>query len=648
MSQIKILPEHISNRIAAGEVIERPASIVKELVENAIDAGATQITITVINAGQKLISISDNGSGMDSDDAFLCLEQHATSKISVAEDIDSICSFGFRGEAIPSIASVSRFTIRTRKEDAIDGTEVFVQAGKILSTKPIGCAVGTEMQVKDLFFNTPARKKYLKTAPTEEKHIQETLYLIAIPHTEVSFELIMDGRRVFQSPAHNDLKMRLSTFFGRNYVDGLIPIAYKNEGVSVKGFVSKHGITRTNRKEQRAFVNGRAIDSPAIYKGIRNGFGGLIEKGRFPLAIIFIRVEPNTIDVNVHPAKREIRFKNELIISSTIAECITMSLKQNSAPTASLHTGISLKNMLNSSNVGYRLKQKENNTPDLELDYNNQQLHTSQPQELHTSQPQELHTSQPQELHTSQPQELHTSQPQELHTSQPQELHTSQPNEKIHTSLLSDDIKPVSEKPPVVDENKTLFPGGTELEILGQIDNTYIVAKSPNGLIVIDQHAAHERVLYEKILNNQKKSEAVQPLLFPITLDFQPAEIRFLLKNNDTFYSVGFGLEPFGENTILLTSIPSSIKQENAGGLIKEMLDSLLHSGEIKKNVDINTIAQVACKAAIKAHDELKPSELEGLLKQMAQCELPFSCPHGRPTIINIGLKELEKRFGRT
>ncbi|MDD2524637.1 MAG: DNA mismatch repair endonuclease MutL, partial [Endomicrobiaceae bacterium] len=327
MGKIRVLPEHVCNRIAAGEVIERPASVVKELVENALDAGALTVRVNIEKSGTKLIAVSDDGSGMDPDDALQCLEPHATSKIFTEKDILEISTFGFRGEAVPSIASIARFTIRTRQKESLEGTEVTSIGGKVVSAAPAGCAPGTEMIVKDLFFNTPARKKFLRSGPTEDSHIQESLMMLSLSNPHVSFELVMDGRKAFSSPASDTLLPRIRSFFGQEMEKGLMPLKYSASDIKVSGYIARHGFTRTSRREQRIFINGRPVEALPVYQGIRDGYGSLVEKGRFPPVLLFLRVDPLMIDVNVHPAKRDIRFKNPQLVSSVVSEAVRSTLR---------------------------------------------------------------------------------------------------------------------------------------------------------------------------------------------------------------------------------------------------------------------------------------------------------------------------------
>ncbi len=612
MSIIRVLPENISNKIAAGEVIERPASVVKELVENAIDAGADKITVNIEDAGLKSIAVTDNGCGMDEDDALLCIEPHATSKIFHDADIFNIVTFGFRGEAIPSIASIAKFTLRTRRHEALEGMEVIVHGGKVVSAIPKGCAPGTEMIIRDLFFNTPARKKFMRTKSTEEKHIHETLMMLSLPYPHISFELYMDGRTVFSSPGHDTLPPRLNTFFGKDFSKAMLPVDFSDRDITVTGYVARHGFTRTSRREQRIFVNGRPVEAPAIYDGIRNGYGSLVEKGRFAPVILFLQVSPAMVDVNVHPAKREVRFHNSRNISQTITEAISVILRHSAAPTISVDTALPLKSILKGAGISYIPREEEpefdfrepvpDNTP--ENRYEAPSFTTSAPK------------------------------PNISHVATP-----ARDSGAVYGTAYQD----ANRQP----GRAVAIEGFGELKILGFLDNTYMLVQADNGLIVIDQHAAHERVMYEKLLKGSGAVESSQQLLLPITLELSRPETMFIEKNHATFLQLGFDIEPMGNNTVLINAIPASLHQNCAGNVIRDLLTDLIEHESPSRETDLAIIARAACIAAVKAHDHLSMEEAGSLLLQLAACDLPFSCPHGRPTIINISFAELEKRFGR-
>ncbi len=610
MSEIKILPENISNRIAAGEVIERPASVVKELIENAIDAGAGSIVVEIQKAGRKLISVTDNGCGMDADDALMCLEAHATSKIKDRNDIDNIRTLGFRGEAIPSIAAVSRFHLTSRRHDASEGSTVAVICGKVVENGPVGSAPGTRIAVKELFCNTPARKKFLRSDATEEKHIQEHVYMLSLPYPGIAFELLIDGRCVFSSPAHNNLLPRLKTYFGKNYASNMVKIGYSSNGITVTGYTARHGLTRNTRREQRTFINGRPVESQALYRGISEGYSGLIEKGRFPPAILFLRLDPLDVDVNVHPAKREIRLRHDTLVAQAVTEAIRIALRQAPSPTLAFDSRLPLQSLLAGAEIAYQPPQME--TPEFTPNFN-----TPSPFSPENTQ---------------------------LTTASCENTVPDSGTETKHASAIPQEhVKDIDEA-----TEEYCLPGSGTVKLLGFLDRTYILALADSGLLVIDQHAAHERVLFERLLNADDNQVLSQRLLLPITLELSRSETTFIERYKPVFAKLGFEIQPLSSNTVMVSAIPASLKQENAGGLLRDILSDLLDDSSAgRRKLDLETVARSACKAAVKAQDTLTFKEAHSLLRQMADCHLPFSCPHGRPTVINISVRELEKRFGR-
>ncbi len=644
MSKIRLLSDEVCNRIAAGEVVERPASVVKELVENSLDAGASKIVVEAEQGGRKCIRVVDDGEGMDHDDALLCLDPHATSKISKEEDIFSISTFGFRGEAVPSIASVSRMTIRTRRREDEAGSEVFVNGGKAVSIKPVGCPPGTEILVCDLFHNVPARRAFLRSVATEERHITEIMTNIALAHPDVAFVLKLNGRILISSPANASLAPRIRELFGKEYASAMLPISRTEYGIAVNGFVARRSYLKASRAEQRAFVNGRPIESPAIYRAIKEACGPMIERGRCVPAILFLTMSPGTVDVNVHPTKREVRFRQEFEVIAAVRSAVAATLRLHDpvvAPTpesmldpeildnklipsfspdrtqsaATNWNGTNacdgrrfdapktLEGLLQSAFVQYRLL-----GPDAEALRNAVNIHAEARANEGSANANET----------------------ELFPERSNAVRTSNPEPDFR--LTADDA-PVAEF------------GNQGLRLLGVLENSYIVGAIPGGLVLIDQHAAHERVLFERILNGVDGSLS-QKLLIPITLELSKSDMVFLSHNLHEFEAVGFEFEPFGQNTIKLNAIPAAIPQDNAGGFFSDLLARIAEEGSGQR-IATDLIARAACKAAIKAHDRISLEEAEALLRQMSQCALPYSCPHGRPTMLNISLNEIEKRFGR-
>ena len=676
MSRIRLLSEAVCNRIAAGEVVERPASVVKELVENSLDAGATKITVSVEQGGQKLISVLDNGEGMDPDDAMLCLESHATSKIRDEGDIFTIHSFGFRGEAIPSIASVSRMTIRTRRRESSEGFEIAVHASKELSARPTGCAPGTEITVRDLFGNVPARRKFLKSAATEERHIVEVITNMALAHPHVAFELRLDGRASISSPSADTLAPRIRELFGKEFSDAMVPVARTESGIRITGFISRRSYTRPSRQEQRVFVNARPVESAAVYRGIREGCGPTLDKGRYQAAILFLSMPPRSVDVNVHPAKREVRFRNEFEVISAVRNAVTEALRladpvipcitgrmsgygvTSPAAFPEEETGFPPKS---AGNAGEKISGPETASSEPgafssssapssfpgtasaglagKLFPDNAAGGCSIERILKTALVEYRVLSSLSSAGSASPSSSGQPDMPLFHASSAQGMAPS-PNGGNGEGEETGPAAAVSAAP---DSGK--FPGADKLQILGLLEDSYIVGSIPGGLVLIDQHAAHERVLFEQILKRRDVSLS-QRLLLPITLELSRAETAFVEKNAECFAKLGFEIEPFGQNTVKLNGIPPALPQDNAGGIFRDLLAGITDSG-IAGRAEINQIARAACKAAVKAHDRLSLQEAEALIRAMADCEQPFSCPHGRPTVLNISLNEIERRFGR-
>jgi len=649
MSKIRQLSDEVCNKIAAGEVVERPASIVKELVENALDAGALKITVTIEDGGRRSISVADDGEGMDADDALLCLDPHSTSKISSEADIFDIASFGFRGEAIPSIAAVTRLTIRTRRRETPEGVEVFIAGGKSVSEKPAGCPPGTEVTARDLFFNVPARKSFLRTVATEERHIVETLSNIALAHHDVAFVLKADGRILLSTPAAPSILPRIAEFFGREYAGALLPFSRTERGITVNGFIARRGFTRNSRAEQRIFVNARPVESAPVYRAIKEACGPMLERGRFQPALIFLTMPPGSVDVNVHPTKREVRFRNEFDVIAAVRTAVSAALRTNDAVIPVTDEGVndpaetsarlfpdfapdmqtrtapdpggapvpppvpasgivtSVEALLESARVGYRVL-----GPMLHAPFNPPRAagNGSEPGCAPDGGMEDAPLPIP-----------------------PEAAPEESPDEP------RPDFRLVAEDAPASDF------GGTGLRLLGVLENSYIVAAIPGGLVLIDQHAAHERVLFERILNGVDGTLS-QRLLMPITIELSPADMAYVARNLHEFENVGFEIEPFGRNTVKLNAVPAAIRQENVGGFFQDMLARIGELGAGQR-LATDTLARAACKAAIKAHDHISLQEAASLIEQMSHCALPYSCPHGRPTMLNISISEIERRFGR-
>ena len=641
MSRINLLPEQIYNKIAAGEVVERPASVLKELLENSLDAHADKISVRIQKAGSDMIAVVDNGDGMDADDALLCFEAHATSKIKAESDLFAITTMGFRGEALPSIASVSRITLRTRQKDSPEGSEVVIQGGKMVSSRPAGCAPGTEIIVRDLFFNTPARKKFLRSAGTEEHHIAEMMTSLALAHPEISFELRIDGRNFMNSPGSADLIPRIRHLFGRDYADALLPLSGGLNGIEVSGYIARRSFTKTTRSEQRLFVNSRPVESQAIYRAVRDGCGPVLDKGRYQPCILFIRMDPAMVDVNVHPAKREVRFSREFEVAAAVRNAVAQALRESGESDLSpgtVYVPDPVRNPV-SEPVPFELR-PDSPEPELISPKPFSIVNDPTPEKPAENHPEpHVEDAYDMELILKSAFLDYTPLSQQTVLKRASELPGLEPEKTAEKETPASDDNPESPTPPA--QGNSLG-----LRIIGILNQTYIIAEKADGLILIDQHAAHERVLFEKILKGVDGTLS-QRLLIPVTLELTRAEMVFVRKNGEALEKIGFEAEPFGANTIKLNAIPAVLSQDSSGQMFKDMLANLAENGNPGERANYEQIAMCACKAAVKANDQLSMAEAVSLLRQLSYCDLPFACPHGRPTILNISMKEIERRFGR-
>ena len=646
MSVIKVMSRELANRIAAGEVVERPSSVVKELVENAIDSGAARICVTIEKAGSKLISVTDNGCGMDSEDALLALETHGTSKLTDDTDLLSIGTLGFRGEAIPSIASVSRFTLKTRRKEDREGTKIEVEAGILKSNSPFGGAAGTTVEVKDLFFNVPARKKFLKSPATEEHHIEEVMVNLALGHWEQSFELRVDRKLSFSSAGSQDQKLRIMELFGRSFAKNLLPVEYRENNVAITGFVASPGFTRPARREQRVFVNRRAVESNAVWRGIRDGYGTLdSESGRFPPVILNITLPAEELDVNVHPAKREVRFKSEYFITRCVSAAVSAALRRNmqtaddQSEIASIQNvmpddSISIDQILDTAMVSYGVKnqvQEEFFTDEKNVEPVEQSQETPE----YTVKARFV----PPRAEVKDPLDDILPVPEPFNRKPAPPADGSIPLRKDDESTIgSGDVHPA-------------FSGNWPTEVLGIWSNSYILCNSNAGMVIVDQHAAHERILFEKILKAAKEgNKSSQLLLIPQSLSLRGSEHRLMFKNKEIFESLGFEFEDAGGSTILISAVPADLAPVCRP--VEEMIPDMLEDLLVKQNnaslsVDLDAAARAACHNAIRANDRLTLQEAANLIEEMKKCTQGTMCPHGRPTMITITKFELEKRFKR-
>lgn len=592
MSFVHVLDDNTINKIAAGEVVERPASVIKELVENAIDAKADRIEVEIMAGGTSFMRVSDNGIGMSREDAEKAILRHATSKIVQVDDLQAIATLGFRGEALPSIASVSRFNLQTRQAGAELGTEIKITGGKTTEIGAAGCNLGTTIRVEDLFFNTPARKKFLKTNNTESGRINEFIIKLAISHPEIAFKLINNNKSSLATPGRGDLKETLQSLYGASVGQSLLPLEFEDEDIKLWGFVSKPSAIRSSRSWQTFIVNGRIIASRAIAKAIDNAYHALIPKSGYPLIALNIEVPQHTIDVNVHPQKTEMKFEDESRIFKAVYKAVLDAVRPK-------------------GQVG--------------------QLGQLAAQADHVQQHVEKGL-----------QELNFG--QSVMNFPLREEKPAMTWQEGTTALAQD--KSVKSVQSVVDEEEKLPTAG--MIPIGQVDDTYIIAQDGDSLYIVDQHAAHERVLFDRF-SAQAEHIPSQQLLVHLILDFSTHESQIIEENLELLAGLGFGLEPSGPNQFRLMEVPVDVPSSQAEEFIREVLASMeeLHrptAAELRQAV----LATTACKAAIKAGFKLNYRQMEILLQELNDTAMPYTCPHGRPTIIKFSSDELAKMFKRT
>ena len=562
MPKIRVLSESVASKIAAGEVVERPASVVKELVENSLDASATRIVVEIRNGGRSYIRVADDGTGMSREDARLAFERHATSKISSFADLYAVNSLGFRGEALPSIASVAKVTMETRERRSLEGTRVVVEGGEVLSLEARGCAPGTSVVVEELFFNTPARRKFLKSDTTEAREIATTLmrYLLAFP--EVHFEFFKDGRRSMAAPK-GSMRDRLALLFGRDTGRQLREVALESEGYRIYGFVSPPSLNRASRREQYLFVNRRFVKSRLLSAALDEAYHTLLPRHRHPLAFIFLELNPAMVDVNVHPAKIEAKFKEGDKLSALLTEAIREALREPAKAQEAKPRQLSLAVERSPAGGGVR---------EARVEYAPQA-------------------------------------------------------EKTGPSTFQ------------------------QLKPLAQLHNTYILAESSDGLVLIDQHAAHERVLFERFRAQLEEAKLErQELLSPALIELSPREAALLEENLELISELGFEIESFGDRSYLVKVVPLFLGEVVHKEEIYEIVDSLIEAGSLRRREQRREemIYRIACKNAVKAGDYLSGEEMHALLAQLGRTSRPETCPHGRPTMVTFDLKEIERRFKRS
>lgn len=586
---IRVLSDHVINKIAAGEVVERPASVLKELMENAADANGSQIEVEIGGGGRKLVAVTDNGRGMTRDDALLSLERHATSKIWDVDDIEQINTLGFRGEALAAIASVARLRLATCPEADTTGTEILVSAGTVRDVREMGCPCGTTIEVRDLFFNVPARRKFLRSAQTELGHLRSGFIVQALSHPEIGMVLSVDGRETYRL-AGGTLEDRMRDLFGPDYLAQLKPVDTTAHGVTVTGFVSLPSFSRSDRSDLYVFVNGRATSAPLIGYAIREGYHTLLPSGRHPRVVLFVAEDPAQVDVNVHPTKREVRFRRSSQVRDAVIEAIRTALRTDGAlPIGSPVRGASMPVALP------RAATAQLSIPDL-----------------------------------------------------PSVRGFTYPSNPLSHSALGTQ-HPARTAAPAGNASQSQAPWAF-CRVLGQIGGLYVLLETEDGYVVMDPHAAHERVLFERFMADVTVGTVqTQALLMPESVELRPGDAVLVRKHVDMMKQMGFGISEFGGDSFIVDAVPSCFAGLGAQRLLVEVVQDLERAGDRggKGRWREEAIAQAACKAAVKARDHLNVAEVQQLVTDLAACEMPYTCPHGRPTLIHTSFKDLNKKFGR-
>ena len=623
MPKIKILSADVANKIAAGEVVERPASVVKELIENAVDAESTSIRVEVRAGGKRLIRVSDNGTGMEREDALLALERHATSKVNRIEDLEQIQTFGFRGEALASIASVSQFELLTRTPEALIGTKVNADGGGVRSVEESGCSPGTHMSVNNLFYNVPARLKFLKTDTTEMNHVTNQVTWTALAYPKTQFSLTHNSRSILDARACDSHLERVRLLYGREFAENLIEFTEELPDLKMYGLIGKPEFTKPNRAYQLFFLNQRPIRSHIISAALTEAFNAMVPKDRQPVALLFLTLEPELVDVNVHPAKIEVRFRNERTIYSGIVRM--------------------LRNAIHKAKY---IPKIETRVEPSQSEENVESRDTNLPQRVSTSRhiPGQRTTPILQTQRTQAP----SVSPHQTKASSAEAETIDMPEAQTAAPSAGVVVQPPQQIPGEVNLSLLDF---EDVQLKTNLFKTYIVVEAKDKIFFIDQHVAAERVLYERFVNQMETDGIpVQGLLLPVTLEATPQQLGTLKNHGDIFKKLGFDLEEFGGNTILIRAIPSPLPTRIAAQTITDLLDKLPaepHTEvQIPEAID-NALITLACKSAVKAGDSLDTKEMINLLKELSEAKLPFNCPHSRPIIVEMGRDELERRFHR-
>lgn len=692
MKKIAVLDQNTIDKIAAGEVVERPASVAKELVENAIDAGADAVTVEIRDGGITFLRITDNGSGIEQEQVPLAFLRHATSKITSAEDLMHILSLGFRGEALSSIAAVSQVELITKTRDELTGTRYIIEGGFEKSLEDVGAPEGTTFMIRNLFYNTPARAKFLKTPATEAGYISSIMEQMALSNANVAFKFVVNGQVRLHTTGNGSLKDVIYSIYGREIAKELVELHYEKDGISIGGFIAKPTVSRGNRNYENYYVNGRCVKNRVVTKAIEDAYHNRMMQHKYPFTAISIQVQKNILDVNVHPTKKEVRFSNEPVIYNAVFEAVTEGLNRRELiPQVTMDKEVrgkkaEAKPVVRKEEVpepferNRRIEQKKGQKPSpqtLEKQHQNmmealgieersrrQMEMTSRQEDRKTLQAEqtisENETTQT-NLSISGKKSVYPTADQKQDKSgfvredsvlydDKSEKETVPPKQNTVSVQTDDTIHVEKAEQMTLFEKELLTPEArVQHRIIGQIFDTYWLVEFDDKLYIIDQHAAHEKVLYERIMKEYEQKEVSSQLLSPpMVVSLNMEEETALLDYMDVFHSLGFTIEHFGGKEYTISAVPYNLYSLNSKDLFLEILDHLSEEGSrVPLTMVTDKLATAACKAAVKGNSRISQKEAEALIDELLTLENPYQCPHGRPTIISMSRYELEKKFRR-
>lgn len=619
MPQIHILDSETIDKIAAGEVVERPASVVKELVENAVDAGASAITVEAKEGGIAFIRVTDNGSGMDANQIRTAFQRHATSKIENADDLVRISSLGFRGEALSSIAAVSKVELITKTKKSLTGTRIIMEGAVEKAFEEIGAPEGTTFIMRNLFFNTPVRRKFLKQPATEGGYIADLMEHLALSRPDISFKLVLGNQTRFHTSGNGDLREVIYRIYGREVANALVPIQFEQDGVRIDGFLGKPVLVRSNRNFEIYYINGRFIKSNVVAKAIEEGYKEYLMQHKFPLCVLHIEMEPQNVDVNVHPTKMDVRFSNPLAFCNMLSEAVRNALKN--------------REMIPDATLG-----------DEKTEQKAEALAVKEAQKIHTPEP----------FEKKRENQYRVMEEARYQASMP--VQNDFQKNPVWSRVFADKEEITVDKPiPMAAEQMNLFEekllsveNRTRYHIIGQVFDTYWLIQFEDKLFIIDQHAAHEKVKYERLMKQYHDKQIVsQNLMPPVIVSLSGQEETVLKEYEHIFADLGFEVEAFGGSEYALRSVPVDLYGCDEKEMFLEVLDELCEGGRSNIRVVEEKIASMSCKAAVKGNSRLSPEEAERLIDELLTLDNPYNCPHGRPTIITMTKTEMEKKFKR-